>query len=185
MKLILVFLLSIQIGFAVEEENQRVDLTKHAVSYLDRHEDLYVYIPGLVNDLFQEFKMKSSKGPKWRETAEEMLSNDFNLDHNSSYYGESYSGECDEYFSDPEYGPYDTDEVSVHFEWQSVKKIKGSKKSVMYIVDYYTQLIGDLKVDGSRECHLFENEFVFLNKLDGGKPIYLGRRVDNLPSDVK
>jgi hypothetical protein len=167
----------------VQATFQNVEISEYAHSYYDKKEDvLFAFIPGLENDLFKQFKLKDTRGPKWQKLAMKSLSRKTDFDHRSSYFGESYDGQCANYFTDPQFGPTETDEVYAAFEWKAVKNISGSQKSVMYIVEYYTQVVGDKEFEGSRECNILEDEYVFLNKLDSeGQPIFLGRRSFKLP----
>jgi len=186
MKALVVVLIVAQ-SFIAQADYKKVDISEHAISYVetDNYDFLYSYIPGLSNDLFKEYVLKDSRGPKWQADAIDSLYSLVGIHERTSYFGESYDGECDEYFSDPEYGPYDTDEIRPYFEWKAVKRVKGSKKSVMYVVEYYTQLTGDVMVDGSYECLIPEEEYVFLNKKDeSGHGIYMGERSFRLPRNL-
>jgi hypothetical protein len=146
----------------------KVDISDKADSWIDGGR-LYSYIPGLEEDLFQEFVTKPSRGPQWKDAAIELLENEFDFHENSSYWGERYSGECDGFSEDDLENAQD----SYEFAWLAVKPLRGSQTSVMYIMEYYTVL-----ESGNKTCWMLEREHLFLNKIAAGVPVYLGIRED-------
>lgn len=174
--LALVLLYSVH-GAAVslKAENRKVDITPHAVTWVDGHGELWAYIPGLSDDLFKTLKTAPSRGPKWGDKALEYLESKHDFSESSSYWYDRHDAEKACGFTEEE-----AMEAADSYEltWVAVKPLHGSKnpKSIMYLVQYYTIL------EGPTECRLFEDEYVFLNELDKkGEPIYLGIRAEYPP----
>lgn len=159
-----------------------VEETKDYITYKDDYGTKYAYIKGLGVDLFQQFTIQESKGPKWQGHAEDYLEREHDFHEWSSYFGERMGDSCDDSFSDPERG-YDAYN-SWELRWNSVKPVRGSKKSAMYIVDFITLVHGDLGT-----CELHDAEYVFLNKKVGSKEeaetIYLGEFSASLPRGLR
>lgn len=152
--------------------------TDKVVVYKDKYDSKYAYIKGLQYDLFQQFTIKDSKGPKWQAVAEEYLENEHDFHEWASYFGERMDGVCDSYFSDPEYA-YEA-ENSWELRWAAVKPTKGSKKTAFYLVEFVTLVYGD-----KGTCELHDAEYVFENKKvttkEEAKEIYLGNFSSSLP----
>lgn len=152
--------------------------TENYTTYTDEYDTQYVFVKGLQRDLFQKFEIKDSKGPKWQAAAEAFLESEHDFHEWSSYFGERMEDQCDEYFSDPEdaYEAYNTWEL----RWRAIKTKSGSKKTVLYIVDFVTLVHGDLGT-----CELHDAEYVFENKLvnseEAASKTYLGEFSSRLP----
>ena len=171
MTLITMFLISL---FVLAEEYTKLDLTQDAITWTTEYDELYSYIPGLEEGLFQEFTLKPSRGPKWKEDAIDVADYYVDFHERSSYWGERYDEEdC------PNFTEEDLEEAweDYGFDWYAVKPLEGSTKTVMYIANYYTILNNPY----GKECKIFEDEIIFLNKIVDGKPVYLGIRKDNPP----
>lgn len=172
------FLLFIMVVGAVSSaQNIREDLTPMAITWTDEHGDRYSFIPGLTNDLLQEFAIHDSRGPGWKDEAMEILWDRYDFHENSSYWHERGGSEsC-------EWGDVNWNDVEEYygFRWKAIKRTQGSRRSVMYIVEYFTELTGP----GSFRCEIPEKELLFLNKLENGKPIFLGEREFSIPQDVR
>ena len=61
-------------------------------------------------------------------------------------------------------------DVGYYFTWGSVKRIKGSSKSVFYILTWHVKLES---ADGTCEVPQ-SSEYSFLNKVEKKVPVYLG-----------
>ena len=154
--------------------NTRTHITDLAITWSGPYDSLYVYIPGLSEDLFKEFKVVSSKGPSWQKEAIDQLEKAHDFHENSSYWYERYDVEKMCGFTQEE-----SDNVyeSYTLNWKAIKRIHGNQKSVMYIVEYVTTL-----ETFGKTCDILEDEFVFLNAKDShSQPKYLGELEDYLP----
>ena len=146
-------------------------------TWVDEYDQKYVYIEGLQEDLFQKFKIKNSKGPKWGQTEiiEETIDDGdiYGIFSNWDDLGEYPTWACPHFSESDFYQAYGSD---YWFSWQSVKKVKGSQKTVFYLATLEIEIISELP--GKKSCSYppVEDTYVFLNKMDkDNKPIYLGR----------
>lgn len=132
----------------------------------------YVSIEGLQEDLFQMYKIKDSRGPKWGQDIDfmaDIVDEDFYERH--TYWSESGYP----YESCPEFTESDFEnayEEGYGLNWSSVKKLKGSKKTVYYLARYTITIYAN-----GKSCTYEQSpseQYVFINKLVNGKPTYLG-----------
>ncbi|MCF8058379.1 MAG: hypothetical protein K9K67_03725 [Bacteriovoracaceae bacterium] len=174
MKQIILVLFGLFLMGTMAAEVELITQTDDYIVYNDDWGTQSAYILGLEPDLFQKFVIKESRGPKWLEKAEAYLESEHDFHEWASYYGERVEDRCDEYFNEPEdvYDAYNTWEL----RWKAVKNKSGSKKSQFYIVEFVTLIEGPLGT-----CELLDGEYVFLNKLKDGAPVYLGEFSQSLP----
>ena len=174
MKLLNIFILFIVMSTSFASEIELIEETENYVVYNDDWGTQSAFIKGLQNDLFRNFVIKDTRGPKWLEKAEDYLNSEHDFHEWASYYGERVDDSCDEYFDDPMdvYDAYNTWEL----RWSAVKKVSGSKKSFFYIVKFVTLIEGP-----KGTCELIDGEYVFLNKLKNDGPVYLGEFSSILP----
>lgn len=147
--------------------------TKDYVTFTDTKWDIeHVFIKDMQADLFQRFYIKDTKGPKWQGLAEDFLEKEHDFHEWSSYWHERAGDDCWDTVGSSD----DVTGESWELRWKAVKRLKGSKKSVFYIVEFVTLVEGKNGI-----CELFDAEYVFLNKVKDGRPVYLGEPVSKLP----
>jgi len=141
-------------------------------TWANDHGIQFVYIKGLKKDLFQTYTIKKSRGPKWGKDADfiaDIVNEDFYERH--TYWSESgYPSKEDcPNFSKNDYD--NASEAGYGLSWKSIKRIKGSKKTVFYIASYTITI-----ETNNKSCTYIQNNdnYIFLNKLKNGKPLYLG-----------
>ncbi|MCY4643571.1 MAG: hypothetical protein OXB88_03045 [Bacteriovoracales bacterium] len=145
---------------------------------MGEYDQKFVTIPGLEAGLFQEFKIQNSRGPRWGSHIEYNI-DDVDLHEQASYWNEDgYPDYACEHFTLDDFEYANEAQYDFGVDWQSVKRLEGSQKTVFYLATPYITIYGR----GGKECSLgvSEYDFVFLNELDeDGDPIYLGRLTDD------
>lgn len=150
------------------DDNKELKLTEHAQTWVDKYNSQWAFIAGLEKDLFQSLLVRNSKGPAWQQEAIEHLESLRDFHEAASYYYERVTAE------DCEMSEEDWDQVEpeYQFKWRAVKSLKGSQKTIMYLVRSVLVLHG-----GDSTCEVPEDEDVFLNERNNaGNFIYLGVR---------
>ncbi|MCY4643572.1 MAG: hypothetical protein OXB88_03050 [Bacteriovoracales bacterium] len=140
---------------------------------MDEYDRQYVTIPGLEIDLFQEFKIQDSRGPRWGKT--EIIEDaipDTDFWEYASYWSEAgYPTDACPHFTEDDFR--DAIQEDHGFEWESVKRLEGSQRTVFYLASFYVNIY-----TSEKECSFLrgDDRYVFLNELDeDGEPTYLGR----------
>lgn len=161
--------------YAQASDYTLVESTKDYIQYKDQYKELYTYFTGLEPDLFQSLVIRNSRGPKWKQQAEDLLDSEHDFHEWASYFGERVDNSCDEYFNDPE-DVYEA-ENDWTLRWRAVADKNNPKKSKYYLVDFVTLVYGPKGV-----CELYDATYVFDKKLNQDKsPKYLGNFSEILP----
>jgi len=116
-------------------------------------------------------KTQPSRGPAWRKAAIDYLEHpdrDDDIYEASTYVDEDGEASIDCNYDDEgltEIGDY-------YFKWTSVKPIKGSQKTIAYIVTVMVPVVGnDAETGESRKCEATLMDFAFEAKTKNGKPV--------------
>ena len=114
-------------------------------------------------------KRQSSRGPGWKDDAIDYIENEYDIHETVSYTNED--GDASEYcgFEWDEELSFD----SGHFyKWESVKRVKGSKKSIAYFVTLVVPVkTKDNQTGKWKSCDYPRMEMLFDAKLKDGKPV--------------
>jgi hypothetical protein len=112
-------------------------------------------------------KRKASRGPSWKKLAIDYIDSETDIHENVSYSDED--GHASEACNFDDDGVQEMD--FWHFEWDSVKHITGSQKSIAYFAILVVPLKGkDIDTGEMNWCDYRRSEYAFEAKLINGKP---------------